>query len=370
VTFPYGFLEWSMGPLLLAGGTLDVDVAFPGPVPTPVQYWKVVNGTWTDVCLQVPCAASGNRLTITFRDGGIADLDGIANAVIVDPGGPGAGGDIADRTAPAVQCGGPDGEWHAEDVSVACIASDDESGLADPADASFSLATHVPAGVETGTAMTDSREVCDTAGNCTLAGPIGDFRVDKKAPAIAVVSPAPSATFQLGDVVTADYSCADGGSGVATCAGPVGSGATIDTRSLGTRTFTAHSTDVAGNVGATSVTYRVECHYVSISLSPATIAAGGVANVTARLRSCSASAETVSLRFTFSGPVRPNGCDAIRTAMLATPPITLPPGFDRGLSFPFRVPRKACAGDYSVSVATMLDGGAVDTTSATLTVVR
>ena len=64
--------------------------------------------------------------------------------------------------------------------------------------------------------------------------------------------------FTVGQVVLADYDCADeaGGSGLATCAGPVADGAPIDT-SLGTHTFTVNATDVAGNPGGATATYLV-----------------------------------------------------------------------------------------------------------------
>jgi hypothetical protein len=294
----------------------------------------------------------------------------MANAVIVDPGGLGAPADVADGTAPVLECASPDTAWHPEDVSIACTARDDGSGLANPADAAFSLTTHVPAGEETTSAETDSREVCDAAGNCAAAGPVGGIRVDKKAPAIAVTSPAASAAYPLGAAVMAGYSCADGGSGVATCAGPVASGAAIDTQSAGTKTFTVHATDGAGNASATSVTYQVECRHASLGVTPTTVAAGGVVTVTARLRSCSAEPETISLRFTFSGPARAGGCDATRTTMLTTPTLTLRPGFDRSLSFPFRVRRSTCAGDHSVTLSTLVNGAVAGSTSVTLTVVR
>ena len=79
----------------------------------------------------------------------------------------------ADVDAPVVTCGSADGAWHADNVSIACTAEDTGSGLADPADAAFSLSTSVPAGTEDGNAATGSRQVCDAAGNCATAGPIG-----------------------------------------------------------------------------------------------------------------------------------------------------------------------------------------------------
>ena len=93
VDFPYGFFGWSIR-VGVAGLAADVSFVFPAPVPTPAQYWKVINGVWTDVCTLTTCSANGNTLTIRFRDGGIGDLDGVANTLIVDPGGLGSGGNV------------------------------------------------------------------------------------------------------------------------------------------------------------------------------------------------------------------------------------------------------------------------------------
>ena len=57
----------------------------------------------------------------------------------------------ADASAPTVNCTVPNLTiWYADNVTVPCTASD-PSGLANSADASFSLSTTVPAGTETAT---------------------------------------------------------------------------------------------------------------------------------------------------------------------------------------------------------------------------
>jgi len=305
-----------------------------------------------------------------IRRRGIADLDGITNVVIVDPGGLGSSDDGIDVTPPQFECDGPDGAWYAADVTIACSASDEGSGLVDPADAAFSLATHVDPDVETSHARTDSRRVCDAAGNCATAGPLGGNRVDKKAPIAVISLPSPLTAYQFGEVVAAGYSCSDNGSGISTCAGPVSDGAAIDTHSVGTRTFTVQTTDVVGNESSATVTYQVECHYVSVGVSPSTVVAGNAVSIVAALRSCSTNAQTVALRFTFTGLPSRSRCQHAPTTILTTPRITLEPGFNRSLSFRFHVPKRTCAGDYLVAVATLVNGSLEETTSAALTVVR
>jgi hypothetical protein len=166
------------------------------------------------------------------------------------------GGPGPDTAPPAIACDSPDGAWHAADVSLNCTASDDESGLADPANASFSLSTSVADGTETADAQTGSRQVCDAAGNCAAAGPIGGNKVDRKAPSISLESPA-SQVYLLNAAVAASYDCADGGSGVASCAGPAGNGANVDTASVGSKTFPVEAADAVGNRSSRTVDYTV-----------------------------------------------------------------------------------------------------------------
>lgn len=179
-----------------------------------------------------------------------------------------------DKTPPSVTCAAADGQWHASDVSIKCTATDGNSSLANAADSSFSLSTNVPAGTETSNAQTNSRSVCDKAGNCAMAGPIGGNRVDKKGPGISILSPA-SVTYNLGQLVVANYSCADGGVGLQSCTAavnnrlpvnfllPVTNLFLLDTLLPGTRTLTVTATDKLGNRTSQSVTYTVAAHVAS-----------------------------------------------------------------------------------------------------------
>ena len=162
-----------------------------------------------------------------------------------------------DTTPPSVSCGSPDGLWHSSDVSIPCTASDSGSGLANPADASFSLVTNVPAGTEDANASTNSHQVCDNAGNCSTAGPIAGNKVDKKSPSISIATPASGGAYLLNAAVAASYGCSDGGSGVASCSGPVLTGNTIDTQSVGSKSFTVAASDAVGNSNTQTVNYVV-----------------------------------------------------------------------------------------------------------------
>jgi len=156
---------------------------------------------------------------------------------------------------PTISCGTPDGQWHASDVSLGCTSSDSGSGLLNQADASFSLSTHVAAAAETNNAATDSRQVCDSARNCAVAGPIGGNKIDRKPPSIVITAPAGS--YLLGQIVAANYSCTDGGSGIASCNGTVSSGAPIDTGTVGAKSFSVNSSDQVGNTSSLLAGYTV-----------------------------------------------------------------------------------------------------------------
>jgi hypothetical protein len=83
--------------------------------------------------------------------------------------------------------------------------------------------------------------------------------LDTAAPAITIASPPDATTYAQGFAVNSAYSCNDGpfGTGVASCTGPVASGAAIDTSTLGVHTFTVNSSDNGGNTGSLTSTYTV-----------------------------------------------------------------------------------------------------------------
>ena len=175
-------------------------------------------------------------------------LNGVDRAFVLIPG--------LDTTPPSISCGSADGLWHPANVSIACTASDSGSGLANAADASFTLATAIAAGTETANASTGTRTVCDNAGNCAVAGPITGNKIDRKPPSIAITVPA-NTTYPFNSLQHASYVCTDGGSGVASCTGTVANGAAIDTSSVGAHTFTVTAADAVGNTSSTTVQYQV-----------------------------------------------------------------------------------------------------------------
>ena len=161
-----------------------------------------------------------------------------------------------DKTPPTINCTVPDQEiWYPSDVTVNCTASDTPSGLANTEDGSASLYTNVGAGAESASASTGSKIVYDAAGNYATAGPY-TFKVDMKAPVITINAPT-DASYLLNEVVTADYKCTDGGSGVKSCVGTVTNGTAIDASSVGVKTFTVDAEDNVRNKSSLTLNYSV-----------------------------------------------------------------------------------------------------------------
>ncbi|HEX7085876.1 MAG TPA: Ig-like domain-containing protein [Vicinamibacterales bacterium] len=96
----------------------------------------------------------------------------------------------------------------------------------------------------------------DGAGNVSTA--VSDTIVlDTTPPVITIVAPADNAAYGLNQAVTADYSCSDVTSGIATCSGPVANGALVDTSTVGSHAFTVTATDKAGNTAFVTHSYGV-----------------------------------------------------------------------------------------------------------------
>lgn len=83
--------------------------------------------------------------------------------------------------------------------------------------------------------------------------------VDGTDPGVTIDSPQDGANYEIGESVSADYSCEDevGGSGLDSCVGTVANGAAIDTSTLGAHDFTVTATDNAGNESELTNSYTV-----------------------------------------------------------------------------------------------------------------
>ena len=166
-----------------------------------------------------------------------------------------------DTTPPSITISSPaDGAvFSVGQVVLADYACADDGGGSGIASCDGPVADGAPIDTSLGT-HTFIVNASDVAGNG--AGASTSYVVaappDTTPPSVTITSPADGAVFSVGQVVLADYACADdvGGSGIASCDGPVADGAPIDT-SLGTHTFIVNASDVAGNGAGASTSYVV-----------------------------------------------------------------------------------------------------------------
>ena len=100
------------------------------------------------------------------------------------------------------------------------------------------------------------------------------FAIDRVDPTVQMTTPPAGAVYTLGQVVKANYTCADSGSGIASCnpaAGSPANGANLNTSSLGTKTVTVTATDMVGRTATLSLRTTSSCGAsCSPALAPAT----------------------------------------------------------------------------------------------------
>ena len=235
----------------------DIVVEATGPEGATASYANPTATDMVDGAVPVTCApASGSMFPLGTSTVSCSTTDTHGNTAQAS-----FTVKVRDTIPPKITCGGADGLWHAADVAIACSVTDSGSGLSNPSDASFSLATGVAAGAETANATTGTRVVCDVAGNCATAGPISGNKVDKKGPSVSLTAPPNGAVYILNQSVLASFSCTDGGSSLATCSGTVTNGASLNTASVGTKTFSVTATDAVDN--STNVTNPYTVAYAS-----------------------------------------------------------------------------------------------------------
>lgn len=229
---------------------------------------------WHATDVTIDCTAADGGSGVSLEDGSfslttdVADgietdsastgtrevCDGVGNCATAGP----VEGNKVDKKAPElVGCDSPDGDWHADNVTLTCTYTDGGSG---PASQTVELTTAVDAGEETADAVAsaDGDQACDGVGNCAgTPDDIAGNKVDRKGPVITITRPSSSGGFLLNEDVAADYRCADGGSGSDSCTGPVVPGSALDTFTTGTRWFRVDATDAVGNTSSLSHSYVV-----------------------------------------------------------------------------------------------------------------
>ena len=89
-------------------------------------------------------------------------------------------------------------------------------------------------------------------------------------PSVALITPAVGATYDLGQAVTASFTCTDvsGGPGIQTCSGTVNSGQSLDTATAGPHTFTVTATTIDGRTATVTRTYTVRKAPTALDAGP------------------------------------------------------------------------------------------------------
>jgi hypothetical protein len=91
LTFPHGFFSFKITDLA-SGGTTTITITLPSSVPSDVQYWRYgkTPENQIDHWYQMPITnVSGDRISMTVKDGGLGDEVLIPDGQITGQGGPG-----------------------------------------------------------------------------------------------------------------------------------------------------------------------------------------------------------------------------------------------------------------------------------------
>ena len=305
---------WLGIPVMTGGGvsTGSPTTAFPdnpGPIDVKVVRFddsgvahvvgtfRLAPGASADVVMRADAAGQDDQFEFHALHGTVSiAMGGVLKALE-----PGTAATLpVDRTPPRIACGRADGIWHGDNVRIACTAEDRELGLASPSDAQFSLTTALADGEETSAGETESRTVCDGGGNCAAAPAIGGNRIDRKPPAIDVMTPRAEAVYVLNQAVVGSFSCDDRGSGVASCTASSDNGQLLPTSAVGGSAFSIMAADQVGNSQSISIPYTVT-YAVELAEDVNAAAEGGTLPLAVRVADAvgaNRSASSVRLRAT------------------------------------------------------------------------
>ena len=139
------------------------------------------------------------------------------------------------------------GTWTKQDVIVHFTCTDAVAVASCTPDQTITAEGTTPAVI--GSATNSQGQITPTS--------FGPVKIDRTGPTANVTMPAAGATYVSGTTTLAAYSCSDAGSGLSTCAGPVGSGAAFDTSGSGPKSFVVNTTDAVGNSSVLTVPYNV-----------------------------------------------------------------------------------------------------------------
>lgn len=273
-SFSGGFNYGSATPTVSQSGTGPIIFTVPGPIPAGQQYQLP--------SVTVTLTATGAALsTISLQMGGTsasdpgftttANVTSPITASVPTVCWPAAPNPIwstttivpPDTTAPTISLNTPaDGGQYPLNGSVAanyqCTDGQFGSGVAT---CSGTLANGAP--IDTSSLGQHSFTVTSTDNEGNVAAPVTHVYTvvpagnDHTPPQITLTTPADGAVYQLGQSVSASYSCSDDGSGIASCTGTTANGGAVDTSSLGAHSYSVTASDGEGNSFTVLHSYRI-----------------------------------------------------------------------------------------------------------------
>jgi hypothetical protein len=204
---------------------------------------------------------AGQRASGTCTDrAGNVSLPATVSGINIDKTPPSITGS---RTPPANANG-----WNNTNVTVSFACADGLSGLAVGSPPASTVVSAEGANRSVGGSCADK------AGNSASAT-VSGISIDKTPPVVTITTPGDNASYLLNGSVPSSYGCSDGGSGIATCTGPLATGLNVRTGTLGSNPFAVTATDRAGNLATKTNTYWVV--YGFVLTPPKSPAKGGSA---------------------------------------------------------------------------------------------
>jgi len=243
ISFPTGTLAYSMTSPV--GGAATMTLTFAGGLPLSFNLYKVNNLGAVTLMPTTTWVRVGSSIQITLIDGGMWDLDGLANGVIVDPIAIGV-----DTQAPVITFKG------AANLTVAQggVFTDPGATVTDNVDVGLVTTATGIVDVYTVSVYTVTYNVSDSYGNAATPVTRTVNVVDQTAPVITSLGTNPY-TVTIGSIyVDAGATALDNVDGNLTSSILVNN--LVNTSTLGTYTVTYNVTDAANNV-ATQVTRTV-----------------------------------------------------------------------------------------------------------------
>lgn len=141
---------------------------------------------------------------------------------------------------------GSDG-WYTTDVDVTWSVDDPDSAVSWSTGCDAVSVTADTSGVT---------YICSATSSGGTSTQSVNIKRDATAPTISITSPE-TGNYLLNQAATVSFACSDATAGIAACDGTTAVGSSLETSSVGAKSFTVNATDNSGNTSSTTVNYTV-----------------------------------------------------------------------------------------------------------------